>query len=46
MDDYIGILQHIIKISEDELLFKNFITKEKVAMGSNGKVVDKIYRRL
>ena len=46
MDDYVETLQHIINISSDVPLFKYFVSKEKLSLGSNGKIVDKIYKRL
>lgn len=45
-DDYINILKYLLKVAEENPLYKLVITKEKISVGWDGRIIKKIYKRL
>ena len=45
-EDYIGILKYFLGVIEKHPLYKSVISKERLSVGWDGKIVKKIYERL
>ena len=45
-DDYIGILKYFLNVIENHPLYNTIISKERLSVGWDGKIVEKIYQQL
>lgn len=45
-DDYINILNYLLRVVEKKPLYKRLTTKKKLSSGWDGKIVKKVYNRL